>query len=168
MKTFWRKLIRAAGIFAVAAIVGFFLERHAWHPDRHKVDLSDMNEVVAKIRAAELLPGEVREFELKNLLDPESLRPWVTPPMGPIAPPEKGVCHVWAQMTREGHLKVVIETVHHNHGGNYGFAFSDVPLSPIPWADGKGFSIDVPGPMTSVAADGRVNEHWWEVYDNRG
>jgi hypothetical protein len=72
---------------------------------------------------------------------------------------------VWASRTKEGHLKVVIETNDLGHAGQYGFAYSDVALAPEPM-DTNWSTIDVPSQLRIVDADGRIDEHWWRVLNN--
>ena len=102
------------------------------------------------------------QFRLDDLSDPTSLRL--------LKPNESfdrgfGAGNVWADITPDGRLKVVIETKDLGHAGEYGFAYSDVPLSPQPF--GKGwFTIDVPGHINLVLPDMKIDDNWWKVLYN--
>jgi hypothetical protein len=76
-----------------------------------------------------------------------------------------GAGRVWANRTKEGHLKVVIETRDLGHAGQYGYAYSDVALAPEPM-DTNWSTIDVPSQLRIVDADARIDEHWWRVLNN--
>ncbi|MHC4505338.1 MAG: hypothetical protein ACYTFI_18710, partial [Planctomycetota bacterium] len=72
---------------------------------------------------------------------------------------------VWAQMAKDGNLKVVIETRDLGHAGEYGFAYSDVPMSPRPFG-GDWFTLDVPGNLYLVLPGMRIDDNWWKVLNN--
>jgi hypothetical protein len=76
-----------------------------------------------------------------------------------------GAGRVWANRTKEGHMKVVIETRDLGHAGQYGFAYSDVPLTPERM-DENWSTLDVPSQLRIVDADARIDEHWWRVVNN--
>ena len=76
-----------------------------------------------------------------------------------------GAGRIWATRTKEGHLKVVIETRDMGHAGEYGFAYSEVPLMPVP-LDANWSTVDVPGRLTIVGSDAQIDEHWWAVLNN--
>jgi hypothetical protein len=79
----------------------------------------------------------------------------------------QGAGHVWTQVSPEGMLKVVIETRDFDHAGEYGFAYSDTPLSPVPMDDDRHwFRIDVPGYLSIVTPRMKIDEHWWKVLNN--
>lgn len=67
----------------------------------------------------------------------------------------------------DGNLTVVIETRDLGHAGEYGFAYSDRPLSPEPF-DGGGswLRIDVPGDLNMVMPEMKIDGHWWKVECN--
>lgn len=76
----------------------------------------------------------------------------------------KGAGHVWAQLSESGALKVVIETRDFGHFGEYGFAYSDLPLSLIPYpSDSEWFTIDEPGPLNMGRRDMKIDDHWWKT-----
>jgi hypothetical protein len=120
--------------------------------------------VVAKVRARGVPPGAVVMLYLEDLTNPESLRP--------LAPGEhrgrgEGAGVVWAQSSSDGNLKVVIETKDLGHGGEWGFAYCDAPLTPAPF-DGEGhwLMLDVPGGLSLTQAGMKIDDHWWKVLYN--
>jgi hypothetical protein len=115
--------------------------------------------VVAEVRRLPFPPDEVVEFYLDDISDPRSLRPRGEDDFLPIG---KGG-HVWAERTGDGHLKVVIETTDSGHAGEFGFAFSDLPLGPV---RSTGYpQVDVPGYLNFVdGPESQIDEHWWSVY----
>jgi len=121
-----------------------------------------LEEIVQQVRQARLKPGAEAEFRLDNLDDPKSLRP---------AKPDEmfvrggGAGNIWASVSPDGHLSVVIETRDLGHAGEYGFAFSDVPMSATR-SDDNWFTIDVPGRLHFVQPNMRIDNHWWQVVYN--
>ncbi|MBK9258680.1 MAG: hypothetical protein IPM54_02465 [Polyangiaceae bacterium] len=118
--------------------------------------------VVARVRSMAPAPGQEARFRLDDPSEPTSLRF--------VAPAEEfargaGSGTVWAAVTPDGKLKVVIETRDLGHAGEYGFAYSDVPLSPQPFG-GAWSTIDVPGHINLVKPDMNIDEHWWKVLYN--
>ena len=77
----------------------------------------------------------------------------------------RGAGWVWATRTKEGHLKVVIETRDMGHLGEYGYAYSEVPLTLVP-LDEHWSTVDVPGRLSLVAPDAKIDDHWWAVVYN--
>ena len=63
-----------------------------------------------------------------------------------------GAGRIWATRTEEGHLKVVIETRDMGHAGEYGFAYSEVPLMPVP-LDANWSTVVLPGRLTWTEPD---------------
>ncbi len=60
---------------------------------------------------------------------------------------------------------MVIETRDNGHAGEYGFAFSDVPLTKEPFMDSSNwYRVDVPGHLYLVGE--QIDEHWWSVLYN--
>jgi hypothetical protein len=118
--------------------------------------------VVEKVRTMNLSPGQVTALRLDDISSPQSLR---------LLKPEEsfergqGAGCVWAEVSADGKLKVVIETNDMGHAGEYGFAYSDVPLvprsSPPDW-----FELDVPSHLTYVQPDMKIDDHWWKVLYN--
>ena len=68
-------------------------------------------------------------------------------------------------MTAAGKLKVVIETRDLGHAGEYGFAYSEVPLITSPcraiWLE-----LDLPGHLTIAQPSMKIDDNWWEVLNN--
>lgn len=137
------------------------LNQNAGHFDRGHFET-----IVAEVRKLNLEPGEVRDLRLDDPSDPTSLRPVRDLDIGP----GNGVGNVWAEVTRSGKLKVVIQTRDLNHAGSFGFAYSDEPLTPRPfgWGDGDWQELDVPGFLNMVLPEMRIDEHWWRVEYNLG
>jgi hypothetical protein len=129
-----------------------------------RFDRPAMETIIAKIRNAGLQPSEEREFVLDKLSDPESFH--LPKPLNPgeMMPSGTGAGRVWAAVSGDGHLKVVIETRDLGHAGEYGFAYSDVPLSPEHFgSEGNWYSVDVPGHLNQVTPEMKIDDHWWEV-----
>lgn len=122
--------------------------------------------IVAQVREAGLKPGVETQFFLDDLSNPKSLR-LLSDGEAMKLYSRKGAGHVWAQVSPQGGLKVVVETNNMGHAGAYGFAYSDSALSPAPM-DGEGnwFRVDVPGPLYIVVPKMKIDEHWWEVLNN--
>jgi hypothetical protein len=140
-------VVGALELFVLPALGGF---------DRRRFEA-----VVDEVRRRPLRPGE----EVALRLDPNA--------PGPVHLVEAeeelvrggGAGRVWAARTKEGHLKVVIETRDLGHAGEYGFAYSDVPLKLAP-LDEHWSIVDVPGRLNIVAPDARIDDHWWAVLYN--
>jgi hypothetical protein len=122
----------------------------------------DYEAVIQQVRLARLKPGERRQFKL-DTSDPKSLRPINSETA--TGRGGEGVGHVWVHASSDGNLKVVIKTRDLGHAGEYGFAYSDVPLSPTPFS-GDWFSIDVPGHLNLVLPKMQIDPHWWRVFYN--
>jgi hypothetical protein len=117
--------------------------------------------IVEEVRLAGLKPEERKEFVLEDLSISKSLRPCI--PAGESHQALR-IGHVWAEKSAEGKLKVVIMTRNMGHlGGLYGFAYSDVPLTPVADKDWDGcFWLEVPG-MHMTSSNGQIDNHWWKV-----
>lgn len=139
----------------------------------------NLEAIVAEVRARRLTPGESADLRLDDIYKPRSLH---------LRKKDEGVerCqgkgNVWASMTTAGKLKVVIETSDQGHAGEFGFAYSDEPLSlipdqspPDPFADSPSaerrpstalecYHLGVPGRLDFSAPRLRIDRHWWEVY----
>jgi hypothetical protein len=129
-----------------------------------RFDRQALEVIVAQVRRAELKLGERREFVVDRVRGAESLhafKPDQSLSRG------HGAGHVWAQMSADNTLKVVIETRDLGHAGEYGFAYSEVPLSPAPSGKGGNWcTIDVPGHLTFVTPAMKIDDHWWKVAYN--
>ena len=121
-----------------------------------------MEAIVEKVRASGLKPGREYEFRVQSLDDPESLQevqPTRMPRMG------EGVGLVWAKIDATGNLKVVIQTRDLGHAGEYGFAYSDTPLTPKKFGD-HWYTVDVPSHIYIVTPDMKIDDRWWKVLNN--
>ena len=119
-------------------------------------DRRHFDAIVARVRS--MMPnqdGEVH-FLLEDLNDPASLRQ----AEHPVSRDSSG--NVWASMTPDGALTVVIMTRDLGHCGEYGFAYSDVPLTMQ--SDGSRPQFGVPGHPRFAGQ--QIDEHWWEVLNN--
>jgi len=124
-------------------------------------DRAHFNAVVDQVRGMSLEPGREIRLRLDNPADPASLRlvkPDETFPRG------AGAGCVWAKVS-DDNLVVVIETSDVGHAGEYGFAYSDVPLSSRPFGGGW-FTIDVPGYINLVQPGMKIDDYWWKVLYN--
>jgi hypothetical protein len=163
-----RKMRIAAGVLALGLAVGLFAMRSTimaalfLQQSPGSFDRSWCEAVVQQVRALGIAPGETRELRLDALRDPSSLRlrrPGEMPARG------EGAGYVWAARTPDGKLAVVIETRDLGHAGEYGFAYTEAPASPKPYG-GNWQSLDVPGHLTFVLPQMRIDDHWWEVVYN--
>jgi len=142
--------------------VGMFLIVFKQNPGRF--DRKSLDGLAERVRLMGLMPGEQKEFRVDTLSDANSIRP-LKP--GTIVARGQGIGHMWAEVSRDGKLKVVVETRDLGHAGEYGFAYSDVPLLPEPFGTGGAwFSIDVPGRLNLVQPSMKVDDHWWKVEYN--
>lgn len=117
--------------------------------------------VVAQVRSMHLEAGIETALRLDDPADPKSLRK--------VKPDESfrrgaGVGNVWA-ISKNGKLKVVIETQDLGHAGEYGFAYSDEVLSLQPFGE-HWYTLDVPGKINIVQLDMKIDDHWWKVAYN--
>jgi len=168
-----RKILIAVSLFALAVLALVFLVLFRTgllsavsQQNPGRFDRPRFEAIVAQVRQAGLKPESQQEFFLDDFADPKSLRPLSDDEVAKLSS-GKGAGHVWAQVSPQGALKVVIETRDSGHAGEYGFAWSDTALSPAPM-DGEGnwFRIDVPGHLYIVVPRMKIDEHWWEVLNN--
>jgi hypothetical protein len=117
--------------------------------------------VVEEVRRRPLRPGE----QLALRLGPEAPGPVHLVDAEEELVRGGGAGRVWAARTKEGYLKVVIETSDMGHAGEYGYAYSDVPLTLSP-LDTSWSTVDVPGRLNIVGTDARIDDHWWAVLYN--
>ena len=137
--------------------LNLFLNQNPGSFDRERFEA-----IVRQVRDMPLEAGSTYRLRLDNLLDADSLRLF--------QPNEKfprgmGAGNVWVEIMVNGVLKVVIETKDLGHAGEYGFAYSDIPLSLQP-LDEVWFTINVPGHINLVLPDMKIDDHWWEVLNN--
>ena len=122
--------------------------------------------VVGQVRLAGLKPEEQRQFYFDEPANLKSLHLY-----NQDQPQYKGwgTGHVWAELSSDNKLKVVIMTRPIGHMGSYGFAYSDVILKPKPMDEANDcFSIEVPGSLgywglNWVRPGMKVDDHWWRV-----
>jgi len=136
--------------------LGIWLRQSSGYFDR-----AHFNAVVDQVRAMSFVSGREIQLRLDDPADPKSLRlvkPEETFPRG------SGAGRVWAKVN-DNKLVVVIETSDLGHAGEYGFAYSDVPLSSRPFGGGW-FTIDAPGHIHLVKPSMKIDDHWWEVVYN--
>ena len=125
--------------------------------------------VVDQVRELGLKPGESADLRLDDVYQPKSLRLRKANEEleEALAKEEivKRAGDVWATMTADGKLKVVIETRDLGHAGEYGFAYSEALLAPTPPAWSRDvLRLDLPGDL--YYSRRKINDHWWEVYNN--
>jgi len=125
-------------------------------------DRGHFEAVVTQVRSMSLAAGEEVQLRLDDPSDPTSLR-FLKP--GETFHRGQGAGNVWARLTPDGELTVVIETKDRGHAGEYGFAYSDVPLTPQPFGGGW-LMIDVPGHINIVQPKMKIDDHWWKVLNN--
>ena len=154
-------LVMALGVGALIAFtpLGIALRQNPGSFDRGHFDA-----VVTQVRSMSLVAGEEVQLRLDDPSDPTSLRLFKP---GETFHRGEGAGNVWASVDPDGMLKVVIETRDRGHAGEYGFAYSDVPLTPQPFGGGW-LMIDVPGHINLVQPKMKIDDHWWEVLYNLG
>lgn len=149
-------LVLVAFVAVYTTPLGIFLRQNPGYFDR-----AHFNAVVNQVRAMPLAPGQEIRLRLDNPADPKSLR---------LVKPEEtfrrgsGAGCVWAKVS-DDKLVVVIETSDVGHAGEYGFAYSDVPLTSRPFGGGW-FTIDAPGHINLVQPGMKIDDHWWKVMYN--
>lgn len=157
-------VLAGLGISLLGALL-FVGSRIGWIPflqNPGSFDRERFERVVDQVRRSGLAPGETREFRLDDPREPTSLRPCRE---GETFGRGLGAGSVWGERTREGKLKVVIETRDLGHAGEYGFAFSEEPLEPKPCGGGWS-TLDVPGHLNLVLPDMKIDGSWWRVLYN--
>jgi len=125
---------------------------------------TELEAVVREARRLTTEVGEEREFNLDSMSDPKSLRGLTT---DEIVQPGTRAGRVWATLSPARGLVVVIETRDLSHGGEYGFAYSDTPLTARrSYGSAEWYHLDVPGLLTAVKPNMRIDDHWWRVVYN--
>jgi hypothetical protein len=157
-------------IFALCSLVGVVaLGSYALRALRRAMGAGEFNRprfeaIVAEVRSRTLPTCAtcVVEFRLDDLSNPQSLRPWKTEELMQRG---EGAGHIWAKLSEDRKLKVVIETRDYGHAGEYGFAYSDEPLTKESFSGGSDwYRIDVPSDLNLVSE--QIDEHWWSVLYN--
>ncbi|HSI11015.1 MAG TPA: hypothetical protein VK961_03175 [Chthoniobacter sp.] len=168
-----RKILIAVGLLGLALMALVFLALYRlgllsviFQQNPGRFDRPQFEAIVAQVRQAGMKPGTEQQFFLTDFSDPKSLRPLSEGEAMKLFS-GKGAGHVWAQLSPQGSLKVVIETRDLGHAGEYGFAYSDTALSPTPM-DGGGnwYQVEVPGYLNIVEPRMKIDEHWWKVLNN--
>jgi len=155
-------LVSAAGLLLIYTPLGMLTI--VFHQNPGPFHRQTMEAIVAQVRTSGLQPDKEEEFVVGSLSDPTSLRPWKQTPASSMA---KAGNRVWAEISADGKLKVVIETRDLGHAGTYGFAYSDSPLSPKPFGpEGNWLLLDVPGDLNMVQPNMKIDDHWWKVLNN--
>lgn len=149
-------LVLVALVAAYTTPLGIFLRQNSGYFDR-----AHFNAVVDQVRAMPLAPGREVRLRLDNPAEPKSLR--LVKPDETFSRGSGAGC-VWAKINNEK-LVVVIETSDLGHAGEYGFAYSDVPLSTTPFGSGW-LTIDAPGHINLVKPEMKIDDHWWKVVYN--
>jgi hypothetical protein len=121
-----------------------------------------MEGIVQQVRLMDLKPDTDHALRIDDLTKPQSIR-FVKE--GEAFDRGQGEGNVWARRSLDGHLLVVIETKDLGHGGEYGFAYSDLPLSPKPFG-GAWLQLDLPGPLKYVLPNMKIDDNWWRVEYN--
>ena len=113
-----------------------------------RFDAERMNGIVEAVRRQQVGEEEVA-FRMEDTSRPGTLYPI----------PETGRTYgnVWAQK-RNGALQVAIMTRNSGHLGEYGFVFSEVPVTA---SEDYPTYYDVPGPMRELGT--RIEDHWWKA-----
>jgi hypothetical protein len=125
-----------------------------------RFDRARCEAIVAEVRARGLKPGQSADLRLDDISSPKSLRPRKADEW-----PKRGenAGSVWATVTADGKLKVVIETRDLGHAGEFGFAYSEKPLSPEkPDNDHDSPRLSLPGPLNTPLR--KIDARWWSVH----
>jgi hypothetical protein len=159
LTTLWILALIAYGGYVVLtnSPLGLFLDQNPGPFDRERFEA-----IVQEVRALKVKPGEEKELRLDDLSDPKSLRVLKSDEEFYKFRLGRRAGNVWATMTPERKLKVVIETRDLRHAGEYGFAYSEAVLSPEPFGE-SWFRLDVPGRLKQVEPKRQIDDHWWEV-----
>ena len=142
---------RITAIVACVLLAGSvaLLLYHAWdNLSPGRFDAVRMNAIVEAVRRHQVGEAEIA-FRMEDISRPETLYP--------IPEPRQTYGHVWAQR-RNGALQVAIMTRNSGHLGEYGFVFSEVPVTA--WEDYPIY-YSVPGPMKELG--GKIDDHWWKA-----
>jgi len=150
------------GGVAVMAFFAYIAARALFFPPGGRFDRPRFEAIVKEVRRYPIAPGKEVDLRLDDISNPRSLRPRGD---DELILRGKGVGNVWAARTVGGHLKVVIETKDSGHAGEYGFAYSEEPLTPHR-LDENWSTIAVPGPINIVESNAQIDAHWWSVLNN--
>jgi hypothetical protein len=166
MRKAYAAMLSLGGIAALACLLAWYsplrLLMVPFEQNPGPFDRKRLSSVVDHVRMMGIKPGEQRQFVLNAGFDPTSL---VGTGLERSFRPGQGEGRVWAAASQSGALTVVVETRDLGHGGEYGFAYSDVPLAPQPFGE-SWLRLDVPGPLNQVTPKMKIDAHWWSV-ENR-
>ena len=123
------------------------------HQNPGAFDRLKMEAIVKRARLKHLAPDEQKEYKLDK-----------TAELGPVPDPpgeedaSGGIfyfkSHVFARVSKQGKLTVLIVTNDMNHAGTYGFVYSEEPVK-------QGLSE-----FDGWRAEGQIDDHWWKVGNN--
>lgn len=157
-------MVIAVAVYLVLRFTSLSAFTVIFHQNPGRFDRESLEGVVAQVRLSGMKPGGQTEFIMDDLSDPKTMH---SIPNGQLLPRGHEAGHVWAEVSTDGKLKVTIETRDLGHAGEYGFAYSDIPLAPKLSEHYNGwYSIDVPGRLNMVQPDMKVDDHWWKVEFN--
>lgn len=135
---------------ALLAGIGF-LAYFAWNNlSGGFFDAERMNGIVDAVRRHHVGEKEIA-FRMEDMSRPETL--------SPIPEPRQTYGNVWAHR-RKGALQVAIMTRDSGHLGEYGFVFSEVPVTAYETIQDSTY-YSVPGPMKELGS--KVDDYWWRT-----
>ncbi len=135
------------------------------HPAAGPFNRTQMEEIVAQVRAQKF--EGYKNFWWIQATGTTDVLTGTTP--GPWKEGSPPTLLVIAERYPDKTLKVVIVTSGGGRGGSAGYAYSDVPLqlSPDPSAEQAGVQgLDLPGFLYDSSAGMKIDEHWWQVFQN--
>jgi hypothetical protein len=141
-------------LYAVPHLDNFGRHTSAGHFDR-----AQMESLVAQVRQQKF--SDEKDFNWDVIAGKATLLPATTIDEG-----IRVANWVWARRTEDQKLDVVIMTVNGGHAVSYGFAYSDKILVPEKDPDSEVLLLDVPG-MNETSPEEKIDEHWWEVFDDK-
>lgn len=133
-------------LLAGGAVAFFFYVRSYVTPGRF--DAVRMNGIVEAVRRQEVGEEEVG-FRVEDFSRPEA--------MNAVKEPAQAAPNVWAWKLK-GVLQVAVMTKNSGHLGEYGFVFSEGPVTA--WEDYPVY-YHVPGPMKML--DEKIDDRWWKA-----
>lgn len=149
-----RKTLRVVkALFISLLVLGAERTIHARATAAVPFPRAELQAVVAAVRSQNLKPGQLYRFRLNEELSAESLRPLKQRVLR-----GRGRGLVWAEITENGTLKVIIETQDNGHFGEEGYLFSDTFVS----------TSDVQELGREWIVQRQLSPHWWVVFYNLG
>ena len=146
-----RRISFTAVFYALVVGSALLLWYYAWnnlsggwfHADR-------MNGIVEAVRRQQFGENEAVIFRVEDFSRPETLQPLQHSVMQPEP-------NIWARK-KNGALQVAIITRDSGHIGEYGFVYSEMPVTVT--REGSTY-YDVIGPMMELG--GKIDDHWWRA-----